>query len=104
LNFLRNYRPDGPNAPVLISFDTNGAAEAGGGHAVTFVRMEGDRVFFRNPWGEADAAAGTETNFGARVEDQATGLYSFSLEQFRERVYGLTVPAEAGSFGAPAAA
>lgn len=97
LDFLRNYRPDGPNAPVLISFDMNGDAP-GGGHAVTFERMEGDRVFFRNPWGRTQDARGTEVPFGARVEDPATGLYSFSLEQFRERVYGLTVPEEARAF------
>jgi hypothetical protein len=104
LDFLRNHRPDGPNSPVLISFDTNGAEE-GGGHAVTFVRMEGDRVFFRNPWGpNGDARTGQEMPFGARMEDTGSGLYSFSLAQFQERVYGLTVPEEARAFGAPFAA
>jgi hypothetical protein len=100
LNFLRNYRPDGPNAPVLITFDTD-LNSPDGAHAVTFVRMEGDRIFFRNPWGRANEAAGTEAPLGARVEDPASGLYSFSLEQFRERAFWLTVPEEARAFMTP---
>ncbi|RKG72830.1 hypothetical protein D7W79_27230 [Corallococcus exercitus] len=104
LDFLRKYQPKGPNDPVLISFDTNGAAVEGGGHAVTFVKVEGDRVFFRNPWGPTADPKGTEEDFGARVEKGSTGLYSFSLEQFRERVYALTVPSEAAGFGGRAVA
>jgi hypothetical protein len=78
-----------PNAPVLLSYDTNGS-EPDGGHAVTFVRVEGDRVFFRNPWGPNNLAPGATQRDGSRVEDPATGLYSFSMEELRARISGLT--------------
>ncbi|NOK38390.1 hypothetical protein HMI49_34855 [Corallococcus exercitus] len=103
LDFLRKYQPKGPNDPVLIAFFTSPDAQAGA-HAVTFVKVEGDRVFFRNPWGPTADPKGTEEEFGARVEKGSTGLYSFSLEQFRERVYALTVPSEAAGFGGRAVA
>lgn len=93
MDFLRNYHPDGPHARVIISYDSNGS-EPDGGHAVTFMRVEGDRVFFRNPWGATDLPVGTTQRDGSRVEAPATGLYSFSMEELRGRISGLTVPAE----------
>ncbi|MDC0713766.1 hypothetical protein POL68_35190 [Stigmatella sp. ncwal1] len=104
MEFLRNYQPAGPNTPVLISYDTTPGI-VGGDHAVNFVRVEGDRVFFRNPWGpEYFLKAGDIQHDQSRVEDPKTGLYSFTIEQLRTLMWDLTVPEEARSFGAPAAA
>jgi hypothetical protein len=56
------------------------------------MRVEGDGVFFRNPWGPTGNPSGTQTSRSFRVEDRETGLYSMTLEEFRQRVYVLAVP------------
>jgi hypothetical protein len=62
-----------------------------GGHAVTFVKIENDRVYFRNPWGPTGDAKGTTYESPPRrLEDPDTRLESMSLEDFKKafkRVY-----------------
>ncbi|HVG58281.1 MAG TPA: hypothetical protein VNA24_06975 [Hyalangium sp.] len=62
-----------------------------GGHAVTFVKIEGDRVYFRNPWGPTNDAKGTTyENPPRRLEDPDTRMESMSLKDFKKafkRVY-----------------
>ena len=101
LDFLRNYQPRGPNSPVLLNLFTQ--ANRQGAHAVDFVRVEGDRVFFRNPWGP-QGEVGQDAFPGARVENPRTGLNSISIAQFQQLVYQVIVPEEARAYGAPAAA
>lgn len=58
-----------------------------GGHAVTFTKIEGDRVYFRNPWGATGDAKGTTYDHPPRqLEDPATRLESMSLKDF-EKVF-----------------
>jgi hypothetical protein len=58
-----------------------------GGHAVTFTKIEGDRVYFRNPWGATGDAKGTAYDHPPRrLEDPATRLESMSLKDF-EKVF-----------------
>lgn len=57
----------------------------GGGHAVTLQKIEGDRVYFRNPWGSSSDKVGTTySKPNRRLEDPANGIESMSLKDFKK--------------------
>lgn len=56
-----------------------------GGHEVTFDRLEGDRVYFRNPWGGRFVPPGeTLGDPPRRLEDPFTGMESMSVADARK--------------------
>ena len=60
------------------------------GHAVTFDRIEGDRVYFRNPWGGQFLPPGEALDDPPRrMENPMTGLESMSLEDARRLIHGV---------------
>lgn len=57
------------------------------GHAVTFERIEGDRIYFRNPWGGQFLPPGeTLGNPPRRMENPMNGIESMSLEDARRLI------------------
>ncbi len=60
------------NGPILTGFRWGS-----GNHVVQVEKIEGGRVYFRNPWG-ASAAAETGGPASRKTEDAATGLESIS--------------------------
>lgn len=105
LSFLREYQTRAGNPPVLLGININpklpGWADVKGdtldpkfkaeGHAVTFLRMEGDRIFFRNPWGSSTKREGSIEPGVGRLEDPITGTYSMSVEEFTQRRLSVVV-------------
>ncbi len=80
------------NKPIVLNMDIGkdvGVQKAG--HAVSFVKVENGRVYFRNP----DANASGKSNVpGARVEDAAKGIDSMSVEDFKKRCNNIAATIE----------
>jgi hypothetical protein len=71
----------GGRGPVYarLSWDDNS------GHAVQILKIENDRVYFRNPWGGSHYASGVghgQSGPQRRVEDGANGIESISTSDF----------------------
>jgi hypothetical protein len=92
LDVLRRYPTDGSQPPLMLSLKLD-FVEAN--HVVIFEKVEGDRVFYRNPWGPSDLPAGAPMDEGGRVEDPAQGLESMSFDELRRRLKGTHIPREA---------
>lgn len=71
-------------AVVALNWSNNGA----GGHMVTFSHVDGDRVYFRNPWGNVtkDAPGTLRDPPGSIVEDDV-GLESMARADFMSRFH-----------------
>ncbi|HEY7162295.1 MAG TPA: hypothetical protein VH815_13600, partial [Acidobacteriota bacterium] len=75
------------NGPVFT-----GLRWGNGNHVVEITKIEGGRVYFRNPWGPgavapngtASGTAANNTNAGPQrqTEDQANGIESMTIDQF----------------------
>ncbi|MCO6429754.1 MAG: hypothetical protein J5J00_02755 [Deltaproteobacteria bacterium] len=64
-----------------------------GSHRVDLIKVEGDRVYFRNLHGPTDLANGTDlVNPPRRVEDAAKGIESMTRSEFEGRLQGILVP------------
>lgn len=61
--------------PVILNFNIG----KNFGHACAFVKVEGDRVYFRNP-----DPGPTSRVPGARIENEKSGLQSMSVEDFKK--------------------
>ncbi len=57
-------------------------------HEVAFDRIEGDRVYFRNPWGGRFVPSGAEMKGppNRRLDDAFTGMESMSLEEAKKHL------------------
>ena len=104
---LRNYL-DGGRGPVYADFGWGD-----GGHAVAILKVEDDRVYFRNPWGghitgvsdgvgipdakgqplKTDPSGNLYTPSGPsrRVVDSANGIESISILEFQQITSSLLV-------------
>ena len=70
--------PKGPSGSLGLTWGK-------GGHAVAVVKIEGDRLFFRNPWGETTLAAGkVRKPPGSTIEDPKTGVESIDRATFEK--------------------
>ena len=65
---------------------------------VTFDRIEGGRLYYRNPWGKTTLKKGASRNPpGSRVED-ANGLESIAKADFQKRAkHAVTFSTDAAS-------
>ncbi len=81
--FVNALKTNDHSKPIVLNMDIGkdvGVEKTG--HAVSFVKVENGRVYFRNP----DANASGKSNVpGARVEDPAAGIDSMSIEDFKKR-------------------
>ncbi|MFZ5438766.1 MAG: hypothetical protein ACOZQL_02095 [Myxococcota bacterium] len=93
LEFLQQYDTTKNGAPVLLDL---ALPNMGGDlvHIVTFDHIENGRVYFRNPWGPSNSPVGTESNSG-RLEDPQSGLYSMPVDQVKDILSGIHLPADA---------
>ena len=82
-DFVEALKNNDHSKPIVLNMDIGrdvGVQKTG--HAVSFVKVENGRVYFRNP----DANASLKSNVpGARVEDPAQGIDSMSVEDFKKR-------------------
>ena len=62
-----------------------------GGHAVVGVKVENERVYFRNPWGGSGADGDLKSNPPRRIEDSTTGLESMTVADFKKWVRGALI-------------
>ncbi|MCI0416543.1 hypothetical protein L0222_27560 [bacterium] len=80
--------------PVLAGFDW------GGTHMVNITKVEGDRVYFRNPWGGYEAgilpgvgATGSKHLGPARrTDDGWSGIESMSTKEYMKSGIGIIIP------------
>lgn len=81
--FVDALKNNNNGKPIVLNMDVGkdiGVQKTG--HAVSFVKVENGRVFFRNP----DANASGKSNVpGARVENAAEGIDSMSIDDFKKR-------------------
>ena len=62
-----------------------------GGHAVIGVKVENERVYFRNPWGGSGTDGDLKSNPPRRIEDSTTGLESMTVADFKKWVRGALI-------------
>ena len=74
--------------PIILNMDIRkNVCVQKKGHAVSVVKIENGRVYFRNP----DANKSEKSNVpGARVEDPKAGIDSMSIEDFKKRCNTIT--------------
>lgn len=84
LEYLKANPSSKGGDPILLSF--NGTDSS---HAVTFVEVKDGRVYIRNPWGPGQFA--DYEQFGLKLEDANTGMYSMSEDDFRKHLKDLTL-------------
>ena len=83
LSDLKDVKRHG--AVLALKWSNDGASA----HAVTFDRIEGDRVYFRNPWGREFKANGSEQMPPPRrTEESFSGLESMSLADAEKHFFG----------------
>ncbi len=89
---LESYVKKGQEVP--IGMDWRGSGEwKPSGHEVLVTKIEGGRVYFRNPWGNYDAPGTVTDGKGSpvrRIEDDK-GLESMTVDEFRKRLKGIAV-------------
>ena len=88
----------GPVATHLVWGGTDASGNSHGLHEVLVERVEGGRVYFRNPWGShAAQGAGYEDGLNIvgppprRVEDRNGGMESMSVDEFQKVINGATI-------------
>lgn len=87
----------GPVATHLVWGGTDPSGNPHGLHEVLVEKIEGGRVYFRNPWGSKRSQGdgytdGTDmTSPARRVEDSREGLESMKEEDFRKLLNGATI-------------
>ncbi|MBO9541275.1 hypothetical protein J7643_11860 [bacterium] len=91
MNTLKDALAKGQMVPV--GMDWKGSTEKKrSGHEVLVLKIENDRVYYRNPWGET-YPPGTETDGKTspkrRIEDRS-GVESMTLSDFRSRLDNLS--------------
>lgn len=87
---LKNALAEGQMVPV--SLDWRGSTEKKrSGHEILVLKIEQDRVYYRNPWGQTHSP-GTETDGKTspkrRIEDRS-GVESMALSEFQWRLDGI---------------
>lgn len=93
LELLERFDSTGDTPPAIVGVRM-GDDDDPTFHAMTFDRVEDGKVYFRNPWGP-----GTSEPLGLTVEDPDTGLYSMTVEEFRDRVTGVRMPTDIAEAG-----
>lgn len=91
-NRLEGYVKKGQQVPVGVDWRAAGEWRPAG-HELLVTKIEGGRVYFRNPWGNYDNP-GTVTDGKdgpvRRIED-GNGMESMTVDEFRHRLKGIAV-------------
>lgn len=104
IDFLEKYDPMGKaNTPITLNLylapdNPDGLHSA---HAMTFIKAENGRVYFRNQWGPDGNPAGTTLSGGLtdgwRVENPSEAVYSMSYADFEKKIYAINIPDDAAA-------
>ncbi|MEB3186936.1 MAG: hypothetical protein VKP72_05800 [bacterium] len=80
-------------APVMLDWRGQGE-KTHSEHMVLVLKIEGNRVIFRNPWGNTGLTGSTTNGKSSpvRTREASGGIESLSLEDFRKRLQGFIRP------------